>query len=109
MDVFYDALINKNQFPKTSLPNLVEVEKRVNECVNNGDDVIILTISSGISGTYNSMRMLFEDNKKVKVVDSKTAVGGMKIIVHEINKYKDQPIEFVMEKKRSKTYGRCIT
>lgn len=98
MDVFYDALINKKQFPKTSLPNLIEVENKVNEYVNNGDDVIILTISSGISGTYNAMRMLFEDNNKVKVVDSKTAVGGMKIIVKEINKYIDQSIDVVLEK-----------
>lgn len=98
MDVFYDALINKKQFPKTSLPNLADVENKINECTNNGDDVIILTISSGISGTYNAMRMLFEDNNKVKVIDSKTAVGGMKIIVKEINKYIDKPIDFIVEK-----------
>ena len=98
MDVFYDALINKNQFPKTSLPNLAEVEERINKCVNDGDDVIVLTISSGISGTYNSMRMLFEGNDKVKVIDSQSAVGGMKIIVKEINKYINEPINVVLEK-----------
>lgn len=98
MDVFYDALINKKQFPKTSLPNLVEVENKVNKCVNDGDYVIVLTISSGISGTYNVMRMLFEGNSKVYVIDSKTAVGGMKIIVKEINKYIDEPIDFVIAK-----------
>lgn len=98
MDVFYDALINKKQFPKTSLPNLVDVENQVNECVKAGNDVIVLTISSGISGTYNSMRLLFEGNDKVKVIDTKTAVGGMKIILNEINKYIDKPIDFVVEK-----------
>lgn len=95
MDIFYDALINKKEFPKTSLPNLADVEEKVNKCVSDGDDVIILTISSGISGTYNAMRMLFEGNDKVRVIDSKTAVGGMKIIVKEINKYIDKPIDFV--------------
>lgn len=98
MDVFYDALINKKQFPKTSLPNLVEVEKQVMKYVSDGDDVIVLTISSGISGTYNAMRLLFEGNDKVKVIDSKTAVGGMRILVKEINKYRDEPIDFVVEK-----------
>ena len=98
MDVFYDALINKNKFPKTSLPSLGDVENKVNEYVNNGDEVIILTISSGISGTYNAMQMLFKDNEKVRVIDSKTAVGGIKIIVKEINKYRDQSLDFIVNK-----------
>lgn len=98
MDVFYDSLINKKQFPKTSFPNLVEVENKIMQYVNDGDDVIVLTISSGISGTYNAMRLLFEGNDKVKVIDSKTAVGGMKIIVKEINKYIDKSIDFVIKK-----------
>lgn len=38
--------------------------------------------------------------KKVSVVDSQTAVGGMKILVHEINKYRDKTLEFVNEKLR---------
>ena len=98
MDIFYDELINNKQFPKTSLPELSETEQRVMKYVNDGDDVIILTISSGISGTYNAMRFLFQDEPKVHVVDSETAVGGMKIIVNEINKYRDQSIDFVLDK-----------
>jgi DegV family protein with EDD domain len=98
MDVFYDELINNNQFPKTSLPALKEVEENVMKYVALGDDVIILTISSGISGTYNAMNLLFADEPKVKVIDSETAVGGMKILVHEINKYREQSIDFVVDK-----------
>ena len=64
MDVFYDELINKKQFPKTSLPSLEDTKNKVLKCVNEGDDVIVLTISSGISGTFNALRMLFEDEKK---------------------------------------------
>ena len=98
MDVFYDELINNKQFPKTSLPSLEIVEQEVLKCVNNGDDVIILTISSGISGTFNAISMLFEDQPKVKVIDSKTAVGGIKILVHEINNYKHKAIDFIVDK-----------
>lgn len=98
LDIFYDELINNKQFPKTSLPSLDFVEKQVLKCVEEGDDVIVLTISSGISGTYSAIKMLFEDQPKVKVIDSQTAVGGMKILVHEINKYRDQPIDFVIQK-----------
>ena len=98
MDVFYHALIEESQFPKTSLPNLEDAEKRVLECVEQGNDVIILTISSGISGTFNAINMLFKDNDKVSVIDSKSAVGGMRILVHEINKYRDKSLDFVEEK-----------
>lgn len=61
MDLFYDELINNNQFPKTSLPSLTLVEDAVMKCVDDGDDVIILTISLGISGTYNAINLLFQD------------------------------------------------
>ena len=98
LDVFYDALIKEKQFPKTSLPNLKEVEDKVLKCVNEGDDVIVLTISSGISGTFNAMNLLFGDNPHVRIIDSQTAVGGMKIIVQEINKYRDKDIDFIVDK-----------
>lgn len=98
MDIFYDELINNKKSPKTSLPNLAECEAKVLECINNGDDVIILTISSGISGTYNAMNLLFKDNNKVKVIDTQTAVGGIRILINEINKYRDQPINFIVDK-----------
>ena len=98
MDIFYDELINKKQFPKTSLPDLSLVEEKVMKCVNEGNDVIILTISSGISGTYNAMNLLFGDEPKVHIIDSQTAVGGMKILVKEINKYRSEGIDVVLEK-----------
>lgn len=98
MDIFYDALINQNLFPKTSLPSLGEAEQRIKSCVENGYDVMILTISSAISGTYNTLRMLFASEPRVRVIDTKTAVGGMRILVNEINKYRDKSLDFVEEK-----------
>lgn len=98
MDVFYSALINDNIFPKTSLPCLEEAEQRVNKYIEDGYDVIILTISSGISGTCNALKMLFSENEKVRVIDSETAVGGMKILVQEANKYLDQPLDVAAQK-----------
>lgn len=98
MDTFYDSLINKKQFPKTSLPNLANVEELVTSYTNNNDDVIILPISSGISGTFNAFKQLFTDNKLVHVIDSLSAVGGIRLLVHEINKYKNKTIDFVKDK-----------
>jgi DegV family protein with EDD domain len=96
-DVFYHALIEKKLFPKTSLPSLLEAEERIKSCIKDGCDVLILTISSGISGTYNALKMLFKDEARVKVIDTKTAVGGVKILVREASKHLDKTLDFVEE------------
>ena len=93
LDEFYHFLIDEKGFPKTSLPNLDDVKNKVDAYVKNGDKVIILTISSKISGTYNAFRMLFEGNENVKVLDSYIAVGGMRLIVDEINKNRDKSLD----------------
>lgn len=93
MEIFYKALIEDKLFPTTSLPSLGEAEERVTAYTNQGDDVIILTISSGISGTYNTLKMLFAENPKVRVIDSKSAVGGMRILVEEINRHKEESLD----------------
>ncbi len=98
IDEFYKKLINEKLFPKTSLPYLDELEQKVTACTEAGDDVIIISISSGISGTYNAFQTLFAENKKVRVIDSLTAVGGIKILVQEINKMKDKSLDEIVEK-----------
>ena len=98
VDNFYNMLINEKIFPKTSLPSLLETEETVKSYVNQGYDVIIVSISSKISGTYNMLKTMFESENKVHVIDSKCAVGGIRLIVDEINKNKDQPVETILKK-----------
>lgn len=97
-DVFYDYLENSKVFPKTSLPQLDVLEDEVTKLTNEGNDVIIVTISSEISGTYNAIRMLFSDNEKVHLIDSRCAVGGIRLIVDEINNNRDLPVNEIVEK-----------
>ena len=99
IDEFYNLLINQKLFPKTSLPFLDKVQERVTQYTDNGDDVIIITLSSKISGTYSALSTMFEDNKHVAVIDSLTAVGGIRIMVQEINKYRDiESMESIVDK-----------
>lgn len=98
MDEFYKFLIEHKGFPKTSLPNLAEVERRVTECTDKGDECIIITISSQISGTHNAIANLFSQNKKVKVIDSEFAVGGIRLLVDEINRNRDKTLEEIETK-----------
>lgn len=89
IDKFYQLIEKEEEFPKTSLPRLDLVEERVNAYTNAGDEVIIITISSKISGENNALKLLFEDNKNVLVLDSKCAVGGIRLIVDFLNRNKD--------------------
>lgn len=93
MDIFYRAMIEEKQFPQTSLPALGEAEERITAYTAQGDDVIVVTISSGISGTYSAIKMLVAENPKVKVIDSKSAVGGVRILVEEINRHRDETLD----------------
>ena len=98
LDYFYDKLINDKIFPKTSLPALDDLKQKVDEYVKNGDEVLIITISSEISGTNNAINLLFSGYKGVRVFDSKMAVGGLRILVEEANKYRNESIDYVVDK-----------
>ncbi len=98
IDEFYQLLIGQKIFPQTSLPQLDELQSKVASYAEAGDDVIIITISSKISGTYNTICKLFEGEEKVHVVDSLSAVGGLRLIVEEINRNRDLPIEQILQK-----------
>lgn len=98
IDEFYKLLIENNYFPQTSLPQLDELESKVKAYAEQGDDVIIITISSKISGTHNAITKLFEDCPNVHVVDSLSAVGGIRLLVEEINRNRTLPTEEILAK-----------
>ncbi|MBQ8164743.1 MAG: DegV family protein [Clostridia bacterium] len=104
MEDFYHYLIDENIFPKTSLPSPGDTREKVMKCVEEGYDVIILSLSSGLSGTFNMMRTMFADVPSVCVIDTKTAVGGIRILVEEVNKYRDKSLDFVRAKLSSLIY-----
>ena len=97
-EFFYHKLVEEKKFPKTSLPSLQDTENLVNRYTEQGDEVIIITISSGISGTYQSMKMLFEQNPRVRIIDSLTAVGGIRILVEEANRHRDESLDEIVNR-----------
>ena len=97
-EAFYDFLIHKKEFPKTSLPSLKETEEQIQTYLSQGDEVLILTISGDISGTYNALRLLFEEEANVHVIDTRMAVGGIRILVEEINAHRDEETGRIIER-----------
>ncbi len=78
---FYEKLIESDTLPKTSQINEYRFEEEFKKHVDNGDDVVVITISSKLSGTYNSA--VHASNKfegKVFVVDSLNAAIGERLL-----------------------------
>lgn len=70
---------------KSSLPSIGDITKQVEEVVKMGyDTIFILTISSGLSGTYNAVRLSVEDMEyNVYTYDTKTLSMAQGYVVKE--------------------------
>lgn len=68
------------EIPTTSLPNLAYMEETINKIKAEGYDAIIaMTISSGLSGTFNALRMMLDEHTDIKhdIIDTKSiGIGG---------------------------------
>lgn len=70
---FYQKLVESEVLPTTSQPNPTLFEDVYAQAAAAGDSVVVITISSGISGTYQSACIAAEDYDNVFVVDSQNA------------------------------------
>lgn len=98
LNEFYERLGRTKEFPKTSLPSLEDAQNLAEHYTKAGDEVLFITISSEISGTYQALRMLFAENPKVTVFDSRLAVGGIRFLVEEARRYEQEPMEVIVDK-----------
>ena len=77
---YYEELENlkdaKNNLPKTSMPSIAEINKHFDDAIANGyDEALVITISTGLSGTYGVIKQAaeaYQDKIKITVFDTKT-------------------------------------
>jgi len=79
---FYEKLIeNKSLLPKTSQVNAFRFEEEYERITKDGDELVVITISSKLSGTYNSAIQAAKNYEgKVFVVDSMSACAGERLL-----------------------------
>ncbi|MBO5737326.1 MAG: DegV family protein [Clostridia bacterium] len=78
---FYEKLIESAVLPKTSLVNAFRWEEAYKENLGEDDELIVITISSKLSGTYNSAVEASEKfNNRVHVIDSLNAAVGERLL-----------------------------
>ena len=78
---FYEKLIESANLPKTSQINTYRWEEEYEKHTSNGDELVVITISSKLSGTYNCAKQAADDfGGKVHVVDSLNACIGERLL-----------------------------
>lgn len=88
---FYDKLIESDVMPKTSMINPFRWEEEFEKVVSQGDEAVVVTISSKLSGTYESARQASERfGGKVFVVDSLNASVGERLLCYLALKMRDE-------------------
>lgn len=79
---FYEKLIESDELPKTSQINPYRFTEVYEKITANGDEAVVITISSKLSGTYASAKQAAEAFPgKVYVVDSLNACIGERLLL----------------------------
>lgn len=76
---FYEKLATTTSLPSTSQPSIGDIQEYVDSYVEEGyTDLIIVTISSGLSGFYNNVLSIAKSEKRIKIhpFDSKITCAG---------------------------------
>ncbi len=83
-DEFFEKLEANKEVARTSQVNVSEFAAMFEEAVRAGDDVIVITISSGLSGTCQSALVAAQDYPgRVYVIDSLSATAGEQVLIEQ--------------------------
>ena len=89
---FYELLLHSEESPKTSQAAPQTLLDLFEDAVKNGDEVIYFTLSSALSGTYQSAVMAknLADSALCHVVDSRNATGGQRMVLEYAVRLRDE-------------------
>ena len=77
---FYEKLIESDELPRTSQATPAAFEEVFEQAKKDGDEVVVLTLSSKLSGTYQSAMIAAADYDNVCVVDTMTVAIAQGIL-----------------------------
>lgn len=89
---FYKSMRElKNKTPKTSQPSAKTFERLIKKALAKYQDILVITVSSKFSGTYNSARQAKKtfspsDQKRIRIFDSETSSGAEALITLHAHK-----------------------
>lgn len=80
-ETFYNRLVETDELPRTSQASPADFEKLYREVTAQGDSALVITLSSKLSGTYQSACIAAADYPNIRVIDSLNAATGSGILV----------------------------
>lgn len=80
-DRFYELLIESDELPKTSQATPFTYQQIFEDVRAAGDEAVVITLSSKLSGTYQSAVTAAADYPEVRVVDGKNVTIGQSLLV----------------------------
>ena len=86
---FYEKLIETEELPITSQATPYDYEEVYKEAAAAGDTLIVITLSSKLSGTYQSAVIAAADYDNIYVVDSENVTVGEHVLVELALRLKD--------------------
>ena len=91
-DQFFELLSSTGATPKTSQPSPQILIDLFEEAKKAGDEAVYITLSSALSGTYQTAAMTCEDadSDACHVFDSRNATGGQRLLVEYAVRLRDQ-------------------
>lgn len=89
---FYKLLTSSKEFPKTSQPSPEDYIPYFEEVKQSGDDLIYITVSSALSGTYQSGNIAKEmvDYDRIYIIDSKSVTHLIGLLARYADKLRSE-------------------
>ncbi|PKM94111.1 MAG: DegV family protein [Firmicutes bacterium HGW-Firmicutes-1] len=104
---FFEALMTSKDFPTTSQPSAEAFKSVYEKALACDKEVIVIVISSKLSGTYNSASVAAKmvDENRISVIDSETTASNLRILVErakelsEEGKPREEIVKIINEEK----------
>lgn len=92
---FYELLAESKDSPSTAQPAPADFLKRLEAVRAAGDEAVVITLSSALSGTYQSALIAKDmcDYGPIYVVDSLSATAGVQLLVDYACRLREQGLE----------------
>lgn len=109
-DEFFNKLASTDLFPTTSQPAAGDFFQVYKDAFNEGyDELIVIVLSSKISGTYNSAVLAKNmlGDKKITIVDSEGSASNLRFLVEDAvnmvkeGKSSEEIVDFIEQKKKN--------
>lgn len=84
-NTFYQ-MMDKGKHFSSSQPDKLTIERNLAFLLQNYDDVVVITVASKLSGTFNAVSQFAKAHPRVHVVDSKQNSGAQGLVVLEAAK-----------------------